>query len=179
MSGMLSNFVVVTGACAASILFGVLISLVALIPPIRRFGQRGSAAGKVLIGLLALFAFVAAFGLSTRLFAEAMYRSVAGTIDQARVSVVAGSRQGELIEEWDKSKGVVVTELWLRQLTPPRDDPGCRTGRIQVCDLMGELGIFGAPGWGIHLLFVGMAVLSALASAWFTRKIISAGLEPI
>ena len=155
----------------AAALVGVLLSLTVLLPPIRRVGTRNVATRRVLIGLFSLLAFVVVFVGGTRLFAIAMVRTISGTVDKARELATSGSQAMEMIETWDKIKGDVLTELWLRQLFP---DPGfpCRSGKFVVCEQMGSMGIFGIPSWGAYVLYLLVGLVSAVASGVSVRKFI-------
>ena len=162
---------------AASIL-GALISLLALLPPIRAAGRRSPVVRKTLIVLCALIALVVGFGLVTRTLAEAAYVVFSSQIDSIRDQLVEGSREQALVDRWDRERAGIVAEFWFRQVMPPQESPRCLSGRFDVCRLINDdLGLIGGPTWGFYALFIAFGLLSALATAsfvwWFNLGVFS------
>ena len=148
-----------------AILAGVLLSLIVLLPPIRRAGSQDINIRRILISLFSVITFVVVFVGGTRLFAIVMVRTLSDIIDKDRSMAAPGSQQMEMIETWDRIKGDVLTELWLRQLTPDEGFP-CRSGNLVVCEQMGLMGIFGTPNWGMYALYILTGLVSATASGF-------------
>ena len=156
-------------AFVASALIGVLLSLLALLPPLRRLGRRSVRAKAVVIDACALLALAVTFGLGTRLFAGAMVAVVTQAEASWRDRVPKGSELERQLQGWDENRRVILNELWLRQMAPPARGSPCYTRQLAVCELMGELGVFGTSTWGTYALFVGLGVVSALVGgvlAW-------------
>jgi hypothetical protein len=165
---------VIAIAFAASALTGALVSLLALLPPVRRLSSSGVQARARIIGVCALLALVIAFGLATRLFAGAMVAYITDVEAGWRDHVPEGSDLEKQLLAWDEDIGVILNELWLRQMAPPASGTPCYTRQFAVCELMGEMGVFGTSTWGSYALFVGLGAVSALvagALAWlFLRR---------
>ncbi len=161
-------------AVVASALIGALLSLLALLPPLRRLGRRSVRAKAGIIDACALLALAVTFGLGTRLFAGAMVAVVTRAEANWRDRVPEGSDLERQIQGWDENRRVILNELWLRQMAPPARGSRCYTRQLAVCELMGELGVFGTSTWGTYALFVGLSVMSALVGgvlAWlFLRR---------
>ena len=160
---------VIAIAFAGSALVGALLALLALIPPLRRLGRRNGRARAVVIGACALLAFVISFGLGTRLYAGGMVAVVTRAEASWRGAVPKGSELQGQLQAWDENRRTILNELWLRQMAPPTSGFPCYTGQLAVCELMGELGVFGASIWGTYALFIGLSVVSAVVGgvlAW-------------
>lgn len=143
-------------------LIGALVSLVVLIPPIRKLGRRSSAARTAEVVIVGVVSLAVSFGLFTRLGAEVAY--IFSTI---------GPPAWEEVE--DALKPAIVEELWMRALMPPPLVQPCYTTDTAVCQradwatLGGEV----SGDWGVYLMSVGVCLVSlvtggSLASV-FTR----------
>jgi hypothetical protein len=174
MSDVLTSISLVIFAIISAFLMGLLISYLARIPQIRKRVSADKKSRWIVIVLLSLITLVFVFTGSTRLFAGVMHNYVEDMIDTARedVDIPADSEAGKLIAFWEDNKSVVLYELWLRQMTPPRDYYECRSKNLEVCDLMGNMGIFGGSTWGSFLLFLGMGIVSAMACGFFTNRVL-------
>lgn len=157
------------------ILIGALVSLVALVPPIRRWCRRSVAARIATICTLGLMSFVISFGVYTWLYAEAIY--AIGTI--VRVDTFDPNIKPTVtpIETYYQgSRPVVVNEVWIRLLIPPGVRRACYAEEAWICDLADDVKFSGwdERGWGAYLLDVGIACVSVVASGvlvWrFTRR---------
>jgi hypothetical protein len=168
----MSIYIIFVLVFLAAILVGVLLSLIVLLPPIRRAGMQNAGTRRILIGLFSIAAFATLFLGGTRLFAVAMVHTISDTIDRGRELAAPNSSQMEIIETWDRIRGDALTELWLRQLYP---DQGfsCLSGKLTVCEQMGSLGIFGTPTWGIYAMYIVTALVSAIASGFSVCKFTS------
>lgn len=153
----------------AAILVGVLLSLIVLLPPIRRAGSQNTNTRRILISLFSVLAFVIIFFGGTRLLAVAMVRTISDTVDKGRAIAAPNSQQQKIIETWDNIKDDALTELWLRQLYPDQGFP-CLSGKLTVCEQMGSLGIFGTLSLGTYALYILTGLVSALASGLSVSK---------
>jgi ABC-type polysaccharide/polyol phosphate export permease len=171
MQGILdSPLLVITIAFLASALVAVILSLLVLLPPVRRLGRRSVGAQAGVIAACALLALVVTFGLGTRLFAGAMFAYVTEVEASWRDQVPEGSELEGQLQAWDESSRVIMNELWLRQVAPPTQGLPCYTKRFAVCELMGEMGVFGTSTWASYALFLGLSAAAALVAgvlAWF------------
>jgi hypothetical protein len=152
---------------------GALISLSALLPPMRRLCRRSLAARGVAICTVGAASFVIGFGLLTRLNAEVAY--LFGTM-----VVVDTFGPGPAEVSWppevEANKPYVVRELWARLLIPPGTRRPCYTNEAWVCDAADDV----VPAtserwdWQPYLRDVGIgcvpAVTSGLLGWFFTRK---------
>lgn len=159
-----SPLLVIAVAFVASALIGALVSLLAIFPPLRRLGRRSVGAAAAIVGLGALVALVLTFGLGTRLFAASMVAYVTEAEAGWRDYVPEGSDLERQLQAWDENIRAILNELWLRQMAPPASRTLCYTGQLTVCELMGELGVFGTSTWESWSLFVGLGVVSALVA---------------
>ena len=157
------------------ILIGALVSLVALVPPIRRWCRRSVAARITTICTLGLVSFVISFGGYTRLYAEAIY--AVGTIVHVDTFDPNIKPTVTPIETYyQRSRPVVVNEVWIRLLIPPGVRQSCYAEEAWICDLADDVKFSGwdQRGWGAYLLDVGMACVSVVTSGvlvWrFTRR---------
>jgi hypothetical protein len=157
------------------ILIGALVSLVALVPPIRRGCRRSVAARIATICILGVVSFLISFSLLTRLGAEVTY--LFGTM--VHVDTFDADIKPTVTPEqayYQKSRPVVVNELWIRSLIPPGMRRSCYAGEVWICDLADKVVPAGLDGWGwgTYLLNVGIACLSVVAGSvlvWrFTSK---------
>jgi len=157
------------------ILIGALVSLVALVPPIRRWCRRSVAARIAAICTLGLVSFVISFGGHTRLGAEVIY--LFGTMVHVDTFDPNIKPTVTPIETYyQMSRPVVVNELWIRSLIPPGVRRSCYAEEAWICDLADDVIPAGVDqrGWGAYLLDVGIACVSVVASGvlvWrFTRR---------
>ena len=164
MSRLLNTpWLLILAAFLVAALIGVLLSLLFLIPPLRRLGQRATAVRRLLAASLGLLALLIVFGSAARVFAEAVGVVISGTVDSYRPAIVRGSPQEQLVQKWDQNRAAVVNELWLRQMMPPRQAWACYTRRFEVCILMAdEFGLWGSSTWWSWLVMLGLGVVSGL-----------------
>jgi len=166
MRGILdSPLLVIAIAFVASVLIGVLLSLLTLLPPVRRLGRSGVGVKAAVIGACALLALAVTFGLGTRLFAGAMVAYVTEAETRWRDQVPEESDLDRQLQAWDENSMVILNELWLRQMAPPASGTPCYTRNLAVCELMGELGVFGTSTWASYALFLGLSAAAALVAA--------------
>jgi hypothetical protein len=147
------------------ILIGALVSLVALVPFIRRWCRRSVTARIATICTLGLVSFVISFGLFTRLTAEVTY--FFGTIVHVDTFDPDIKPAVTPIETYyQTSRPVVVNELWIRSLIPPGVRRSCYAGEAWICDLADDVtpAGFDQPGWGAYLRDIGIACISVVAS---------------
>jgi hypothetical protein len=156
------------------VLVGALVSLLALLSPVRRLCRRSLGSRIVVICILGLVSFVISFGLWTRLNAEAAYvfgtMVMVDTFDPERIPTATWPPETLV------NKPFVIRELWMRLLTPPPVRRSCYAGEAWVCGLADDVlpATSDRWSWKSYLRDVGMAgipVLTSSALAWlFTRK---------
>ena len=156
------------------VLVGALVSLLALLSPVRRLCRRSLVARIAVICILGLVSFVISFGLSIRLNAEAAYvfgtMVMVDTFDPERIPTATWPPE-TLVD-----KPFVIRELWMRLLIPPPVRRSCYAGEAWVCGLADDVLPATSDRWSCksYLQGVGMASVPVLTSsvlAWlFTRK---------
>ena len=156
------------------VLVGALVSLLALLSPIRRLCRRSLVARIAVICILGLVSFVIGFGLWTRLNAEAAHvfgtMIIVDTFDAERTPTATWP------PETLANKPFVIRELWTRLLIPPPVRRPCYAGEAWVCGLTDDVlpATSDRWSWKSYLQDVGLAGVSVLTSsvlAWlFTRK---------
>jgi len=152
---------------------GALISLSALLPPMRRLCRRSLAARGVAICTVGALSFVIGFGLLTRLNAEVAYLFGTMTIVD---TFGPGPAEVSWPPEVEANKPYVAQELWVRLLIPPGVRQPCYTSRAWVCDAAEDVlpATSERWGWQPYLRDVGIgcvpAVTSGLLGWFFTRK---------
>jgi hypothetical protein len=161
------------------ILIGALVSLVALVPPIRRGCQRSVAARIATICILGVVSFLISFGLLTRLGAEVTY--LFDTM--VHVDTFDANIKPTLTPEqayYQRSRPVVVNELWIRSLIPPGVRRSCYAGEAWICDLADKVVPAGSDGrgWRTYLLNVGIACLSVVAGSVLVWRFTSRRQSP-
>ena len=156
------------------VLVGALVSLLALLSPVRRLCRRSLVARIAAICILGLVSFVISFGLWTRLNAEAAYvfgtMVMADTFDPERIPTATWPPETLV------NKPFVIRELWMRLLIPPPVRQPCYADEAWVCGLADDVlpATSNRWKWQSYLRDVGMASVPVLTSsvlAWlFTRK---------
>jgi hypothetical protein len=156
------------------VLVGALVSLLALLSPVRRLCRRSLVARIAVICILGLISFVISFGLSMRLNAEAAYvfgtMVMVDTFDPERIPTATWPPETLV------NKPLVIRELWMRLLIPPPARRSCYAGEAWVCSLADDVLPATSDRWSgqSYLQDVGMTSVPALTScvlAWlFTRK---------
>jgi len=155
------------GLLGATIL-GALVSLWILLRPIRAAARRRQRVRRTLVAYCGLLGLAVAFGLVTRILAEGTWLVFSAQIDSIRDQLATGSQAASLVDRWDRNRGGIVVEFWLRQMTPPDQAPRCLSVRLDVCNLLNDqLGLIGGSTWGFYALFISFALVSALTSASF------------
>ncbi len=144
-------------------LIGALVSLVVLIPPIRKLGRRSRIARAAEVVVIGVVSFAISFGLFTRLGAEVAY-----------IFSMIVPLTGQEID--DPLRPAIVEELWMRALVPPPWQQPCYTSDTLVC----QKADWTMPGsettgdWGAYLISIGLCLVSSLAGGalahLFTRK---------
>ena len=156
------------------VLVGALVSLLALLSPVRRLCRRSLESRIAVICILGLIPFVISFGLWTRLSAEAAYvfgtMVMVDTFDPERIPTATWPPETLV------NKPFVIRELWMRLLIPPPVRRSCYAGEAWVCGLADDVLPATSDQWSCksYVQDVGMAGVSALTSCvlvWlFTRK---------
>jgi hypothetical protein len=166
MSAVLSYAAIVIGL----LILGALVSLLALLPPIRRWCWRNPAARIVTLCALALASFGISFMLWTRLAAEvsSIYSTLVA-IDTFDRPPSTGPTQP------DTSRPFVIRELWLRQLVPPSLRRTCYAQEGAICHLADTIMANVPDMWGrrAYLEEIGTALISmisASALAWLWTR---------
>ena len=124
MSALLPNAVIVIGL----LILGALVSLLALLPPIRRWCRRNPAARIAVLFVLGLASFSISFVLWTRFAVEvsAIYSTLMAidTFDRPPATGPA---------EPDADRPLVIRELWQRRLVPPSLRRACYARDEKIC----------------------------------------------
>jgi hypothetical protein len=155
----------------ALFLIGALVSLLALLQPVHRWGQRNPAARGALLCILGLVSFVISFSGLTRLEAQATYHF--GVMTIVDTFGPAGAR---IITPPKVNESFVISELWVRLLLPPSLRPPCSTGEAWVCAQADRVVSATSAQWGWSAYWMGVELgsVSAVASSilgWlFTRQ---------
>lgn len=152
-------------------LSGALISLVALLAPVRRLARRSSIARITTLVVLALMSLALGFGFWTRLSAEAVYAFstfvVVDTFDPRTSSVIWPHEENKL---------AIVNELWIRLLVPPPLRQTCYTDDADVCSMVNDLPPHAGANWSwmgyLRDISIGsVSVLTCTGIAWrFTGR---------
>jgi len=156
------------------VLVGALVSLLALLSPVRRLCRRSLVTRIAVICILGMVSFVIGFGLWMRLTAEAAYvfgtMVMVDTFDPERIPVATWPLETLV------NKPFVIRELWMRLLTPPPARRSCYASEAWVCGLADDVLPATSDRWSgqSYLQDVGMAgipVLTSCVLVWFfTRK---------
>jgi hypothetical protein len=156
------------------VLLGALISLPALLPPVRRLCRRSTGARIAVICILGFVSLAIGFGLWTRLHAEAAYVFgtfvMVDTFDPGRVPTATWPLETQV------NRPFVVRELWTRLLVPPVVRHPCYAREAWVCDLADDVLPATSDRWSGRSYLQDMAVAcvpaltSALLVGFFTRK---------
>jgi hypothetical protein len=157
VSAVLSNLVIAIGL----LILGALVSLLALLPPIRRWCRRNRPARAVTLCALCLASFAPSFLLWTRLAAEVsvLYSALVtvDTFDRPPVVVATGP---------DAGQPLVIRELWHRRLVLPSLRRACYARDEAICRQADAIAA-NVPGmWSgrAYLEEVGMALVPALSA---------------
>ena len=155
-------------------LIGALVSLLALLSPVRKLCRRSSGARTTVICILGFVSFVISFGLWTRLDAEVVYIFdtvvIVDTFDPERIPAATW------LPETQVNRPFVVRELWRRLLIPPSIRKSCYASEAWVCSLADDVIPARSDRWNwkSYLRDVGIGCVSVLTSSilvWvFTRK---------
>ena len=160
------------------LLMGVLISLIVLLPPLRKRGQHSARARLGEICILGLITFAISFGGLTRLMAEADYLTPVvfnGTLPGIRPPNPDSIPLSEWYQDYQLNQPAVIGEMWVRLLIPPLLP--CYSSQANICKLVDaaySTGWIHGWDWQGYLLDIGFGVLSVLANSvgvWlFTRQ---------
>jgi len=155
----------------ALLLVGAVISLLALLRPVRRLCRRRLAAwGAVLCGL-GLVSFVFGFGGLTRLEAQATY-----IFGNMTVVDTFGPEGAYVTYPPEVNEPLVVRGLWVWLLLPPPLRQRCYTSATWVCVAADRLvpATSAQWGWSAYWRDVGLGSISVVTSSmcgwWFTRR---------
>ena len=135
---------------------GAVLSLIALIPPIRTLGARSAKARRTAIFF---------FGLSAFLLPCLVWSYIGAQF-------TIGFGLGGLMDEEPGTQSAVVRELWLRNILPPvrscfaRDATICRLASLGTA----RYGAEDAGSWVYYLASIGYWLVSALTSAGLARR---------
>jgi hypothetical protein len=162
VSALLSNIAIAIGL----LILGALVSLLALLPPIRRWCRRSPAARIVTLCVLGSASFGISLVLWTQLAVEVsiLYSTLMAvdTFDRPPAFVPA---------EPDASRPLVIRELWQRRLAPPPLRRACYAQEETICRRADAI-VANAPGmWTGHAYLeeVGTSLVSVLSTgvlAW-------------
>ncbi len=151
------------------LLIGALIALPALLPPIRKLGQRSQTVRVTAILVLGLVSFLVSIGLLTRVAAEVT--CIFYTLPFHNNNDYVLTEPGPMGQE-QRNRRAAVNELWVRNIMPPPLRYTCYTGDPFGCDLADKM--VTSPTWGGYLLLIGMGLVSTSgcsALVWrFTRR---------
>ena len=156
------------------VLLGALISLPALLSPVRSLCRRSAGARIGIICILGFVSLAAGFGLWTRLHAEAAY--IFGTFVMVDTFDADDIPTARWPPETQANRPFVVRELWTRLLVPPAARRPCYAREAWVCELTDDVLPATSGRWSERSYFrdVGIACVPALVSAmivgFFTRK---------
>ena len=156
------------------LLLGALISLPALLPPVRSLCRRSTGARIAVICILGFVSLAVGFGLWTRLHAEAAY--IFGTFVMVDTFDADDIPTATWPPETQENRPFVVRELWTRLLVPPAVRRPCYAREAWVCELADDVLPATSDRWSgrSYLRDVGIACVPALVSAmivgFFTRK---------
>jgi len=159
---------------AGLVLLGTLISLLALLSPVRSLCRRSTGARIAVICILGSVSLAAGFGLWTRLHAEAAY--VFGTFVMVDTFDPEDIPTATWPPETQANRPFVVRELWTRLLVPPAVRRPCYAREAWVCELADDVLPAASDRWSgsSYLLDLGIACVPALVSVtivgFFTRK---------
>jgi uncharacterized membrane protein len=132
------------------IILGAIISLIALLPPLRRVIERSSAALIVTAIVLGLVSFSISHTGSTRLGARIQWIFADVFIYHDRGVII----QGEWVEyeEIEMIDDAIINEFWVRAMIPPLPKSLCLTGNLLACgvaDQFAEPGVSVTPWEGL------------------------------
>lgn len=147
-----------------------LISLSALLSPIRKLGRSSLTARVTLILILGLLSCSISFGTFTRLAAEIQFAFL--TLRSYPEHEYTPAIQAA-IEEEQSNKSAIVSELWIRGIIPPSLQSTCYTDNSFVCDFVSRYNNV-SPTWSAYLQYIGIGFISAVVCSvlvWrFTRR---------
>jgi hypothetical protein len=144
------------------VLIGALVSLIVLIPLVRRLSQQNLKARVAVIAVVVVVSFVISFVFFSWLNAQVAY-----------IFSMVGIPPEEQVE--DPLAIEVVRELWVRIMAPPSFQQSCYSKNVEVCQRADwASGNVVSRGWGTYLAGNGIYLLPSLAGgsfAWiFSRK---------
>ena len=156
------------------LLLGALMSLPALLSPVRRPCRRSTGARIAVICVLGFVSLAVGFGLWTRLHAEVAY--VFGTFVMVDTFDPDDIPTATWPPETQVNRPFVVRELWTRLLVPPAVRRPCYAREAWVCERADDVLPATSDRWSrrSYLQDIAAACVPALASAllvgFFTRK---------
>jgi hypothetical protein len=163
-------------AVVGLVLLGALISLPALLSPVRSLCRRSTGTRIAVICILGFVSLAVGFGLWTRLHAEAAYVFgtfvMVDTFDPDRIPTATWPPETQV------NRPSVVRELWTRLLVPPAVRRPCYARETWVCDLADDVLSASSDRWNwtAYLQDVAVSCVPALASTvlvwFFTRSVV-------
>lgn len=151
-------------------LLGGAISLIVLLPPLRRLGRNTPKARMIEITVLGLLSFSIAFLVYSWVGAEIVY--IFGMMTGPSYDQVSPSCEPLAVD----GKVKVVQELWVRSIVPPPMQSSCYTNQVEVCEFADRIAgpKHGHRDWSDYLISVGWCLIQAFVSGvstwFFTRK---------
>jgi protein-S-isoprenylcysteine O-methyltransferase Ste14 len=152
------------------VLLGALISLLALLSPVRSLCRRSTGARIAVICILGFVSLTVGFGLWTRLNAQVAYVFgtfvMVDTFDPDRIPTATWP------PETQENRPFVVRELWVRLLVPPAVRRPCYAREAWVCELADDVLPASSDRWNwtSYLQDVAVSCVPVLASTvlgWF------------
>ncbi len=147
---------------------GGLLSLFALIPPIRKWGRANAARQQKASWLFGVVAFALTFGLWTQGWVQLIY------LEQYDEDVCQCGESITYVDpaEVAQHKSALRLELWLRTVTPPGLTQGCYSNQAEVCQIADRIPRgyhVKTQDWGRYFLFVSTGLASALVCGLLVR----------
>jgi hypothetical protein len=115
---------------------GGLLSLFALIPPIRKWGRANTTRRRKTCWLFGVVAFALTFGLWTQAWVQLIYLE---QYDGEGVCQCSESPTYVDPTEVKQHKNALRLELWLRTVTPPGLTQGCYSNQAEVCRIADKI----------------------------------------
>lgn len=104
-----------------SIVIGIVVSLLVLLPPIHKLSQKNVQTRVGIICVVGILSLLLCMGLLARLGAEISYYF--GFVTSTSIDA----------PEYERNKSAIVTELWIRTLLPPAMEQSCNTPDTRIC----------------------------------------------
>lgn len=155
-------------------IFGALISLLALLSPIRSLARYGRETRWMVSAGLGLLSFVASFGFWTHTLAGVemlAHRTGLEMMETMGELPDTEANRWFLSADFEINRTAITSELWRRKFVPPPMRQTCYTPEMTICHRAGLIPDRG--GWSEYLSALGLtsgAALTAFGLSWrFTR----------